>query len=48
MAVGEGAVLELASEPEASLQGGDLRLPPESVAIVTRTGDPVSDGVPAC
>jgi maltooligosyltrehalose trehalohydrolase len=46
--VEEGATLELASEREASLEGEQLRLPPESVAVLRLPGGPVSGGVPAC
>jgi len=48
MGVEEGATLELASEQDASLQGGDLRLPPDSVAIVRLPTSPVSGALPSC
>src|SRR5207302_5729322 len=48
MDVEEGATLELASEQGASLQGGDLRLPPESVAILQLPTRPVSGALPSC
>jgi len=48
MGVEEGATLELASEQDASLQGGDLPLPPDSVAIVRLPTSPVSGALPSC
>ena len=40
--VDDGARVELASHPEAELSGGELHLPADSVAILTRPGLPAS------